>query len=139
MTQRILLCDDEVHIQRAAQVKLARAGYEVHCANDGEEAWQNILQQPPDLLITDCQMPRLGGLELCQRVRQHAPTRQLPIFILTAKGFELEFNQAAQRWGVLELIAKPFSPRELLRSVERVLGPPQTSAPGGQPADLSRC
>ena len=64
MPKRILLCDDEVHILRAAEFKLKRAGYDVQTASDGQEAWEHIQAQPPDILITDCQMPRLDGLGL---------------------------------------------------------------------------
>ena len=52
MTKHILLCDDEVHIVRAAEFKFRKAGYEVRCACNGEEAWSEILQRKPDLLIT---------------------------------------------------------------------------------------
>ncbi|KKK62978.1 hypothetical protein LCGC14_2998950, partial [marine sediment metagenome] len=61
MSKRVLLCDDEIHILRAAEFKLKRAGYEVQTAGDGQEGWEAIEAQKPDILITDCQMPRLGG------------------------------------------------------------------------------
>ena len=122
MAKQVLLCDDEIHIIRAAQIKISRAGYEVVCARDGEEAWALIQQHVPDLLITDCQMPRMNGLELCEKVRQHEASRDLPIFMLTAKGFELAHTEIDEKWGVAQIIAKPFSPRELVQSVERVLG-----------------
>ncbi len=64
MTKRILLCDDEIHILRAAEFKLKKAGYDVRIASDGQEAWEAIQRQKPDILITDCQMPRLDGLGL---------------------------------------------------------------------------
>ena len=69
MPQHILLCDDEPHILGAARYKLAAAGYEVECAADGEEGWQAMCRRRPDLLITDCNMPRLSGLELLERMR----------------------------------------------------------------------
>ena len=55
MTKRILLCDDEIHILRAAEFKLKKAGYDVCIAGDGEAAWEAIQRQKPDVLITDCQ------------------------------------------------------------------------------------
>ena len=66
MPYRILLCDDEIHILRAAEFKLKQAGYEVICASDGQEAWEEIQRAKPDVLITDCQMPRLDGVGLVQ-------------------------------------------------------------------------
>jgi two-component system alkaline phosphatase synthesis response regulator PhoP len=121
MTAKILLCDDEVHIVRAAEFKLARAGYEVRCAADGQEAWEAIERERPDLLITDLQMPRLGGLELIERLRQRSDTSHLPVIVLSAKGFELKPQELAEKWGVLAVVGKPFSPRELLRLVESAL------------------
>ena len=126
MPKRILLCDDEIHILRAAEFKFRRAGYEVRVASDGEEAWERIQEEPPDVLITDCQMPRLDGLGLAQRVRENPATRELPVLLLTAKGFELNAEDLAGRLTVMGVIAKPFSPRELLQKVEQILG---TSAP----------
>ncbi|MBX7167600.1 MAG: response regulator [Pirellulales bacterium] len=120
---RILLTDDEVHILRAAEFKLQRAGYDVVCAGDGEEAWASILQQLPDLVVTDCQMPRLDGFGLCRRIRENPATRQLPIIMLTAKGFEIAADALAEKYGVRELIDKPFSPRELLKVCNEILRP----------------
>ncbi len=88
MGKRILLCDDEIHILRAAEFKLKRAGYDVRVASDGEEGWELIQQEIPDLVVTDCQMPRLDGLALIARAREHEATRDLPFFMLTAKGLE---------------------------------------------------
>ena len=122
MSKRILLCDDEIHILRAAEFKLKKAGYDVQIASDGQEAWEAIERQKPDVLITDCQMPRLDGLGLVQRVRANPQLAGLPIFMLTAKGFELSHDDLAAKWDVRAVIAKPFSPRELLQQVDAALG-----------------
>lgn len=121
MPKRVLLCDDEVHILRAAEFKLARAGYNVQTANDGQAAWELIQEQKPDILITDYQMPRLDGFGLTQRVRENPATRDLPVLMLTAKGYELSHDELADKWNVICVIAKPFSPRELLQTVDRIL------------------
>ena len=120
MTKRVLLCDDEIHILRAAEFKLKRAGYDVQTAGDGQEAWEAIQLQKPDILITDCQMPRLDGIGLVQRVRQNPDTEDLPVLMLTAKGYELSHQEMAEKWNVAAVIAKPFSPRELRQSVDSV-------------------
>jgi DNA-binding response OmpR family regulator len=117
----VLLCDDEVHILRAAEFKLKRAGFVVRCASDGMEAWELIQAECPDILITDCQMPRMDGMQLVQRVREDPRSARLPIIMLTAKGFELTHRELAERWGIAALLSKPFSPREILRCVEQVL------------------
>ena len=71
MTKRVLLCDDEIHILRAADFKIRRGGYDVRTAGDGEEAWEMIQAETPDIVISDCQMPRLDGLGLVARMRQN--------------------------------------------------------------------
>ena len=121
MSKRILLCDDEIHILRAAEFKLKRGGFEVDIAGDGEEGWQKILEHKPDILVTDCQMPRLDGLGLIRRMREHPETREIPALMLTAKGFELSAEELAVQLNVLRVLAKPFSPRELLEIVSGVL------------------
>jgi len=121
MSRTVLLCDDEVHILRAAEFKLKRAGFEVRCAADGQEAWEMIQADCPDLLITDCQMPRMNGIELAERVHTDPTTRGLPVIMLTAKGFELSEDELRDKCGVLAMVSKPFSPRLLLEQVEGIL------------------
>ncbi len=121
MSKRVLLCDDEIHILRAAEFKIKRAGYGVRTAGDGEEAWQLIQDQVPDLLITDCQMPRLDGVRLVRRMRNDHRTANVPVLMLTAKGYELNHEDLASELDVIDVIAKPFSPRELLKRVDAVL------------------
>jgi CheY-like chemotaxis protein len=121
MTATVLLCDDEIHILRAAEIKLKRAGFNVICALDGVEAWELIQENAPDVLVTDCQMPRMDGEELVQHVRSHAPTREIPILMLTAKGFELDQKRLAEEWNVAAVIDKPFSPRQLAQNVTQLI------------------
>ena len=121
MTKRILLCDDELHILRAAEFKFKRAGYDVTCATDGQEGWESIQECRPDIVVTDCQMPRLSGLGLAERIRNTPDTADLPVIMLTAKGFELPSEELRSQYGIRHLMAKPFSPRELFARVEAVL------------------
>lgn len=121
MGRRILLCDDELHILKAAEFKFKRAGYEVVTASDGQQGWEAIEQQLPDLLITDCQMPRMNGLQLAERVKADPKTCHLPVIMLSAKGFELSNAELRDRFGILALVAKPFSPRDLFERVENIL------------------
>ncbi len=132
MTKRILLCDDELHILRAAEFKFKRAGYDVQCAGDGEEAWEMIQQQLPDVLITDCQMPRLDGLELAERIRSNPATAGLPVIMLTAKGYEMSRAELQKKLGISALMAKPFSPRKLLQYVDDLLAEATPAAESGE-------
>lgn len=121
MKKRILLCDDERHILRAVEFIFQRAGYEVQCATDGQEALEMMAESQPDILVTDCQMPRLDGIGLVKALRSNEETRCLPVFLLTAKGFELTDQLASEQLGILEVISKPFSPQALLQKVKMVL------------------
>lgn len=121
MAKRVLLCDDEIHIIRAAEFKLVRAGFEVECAADGQAGWEAIQRHKPDIVITDCQMPRMSGLQLIERIRTTPETADLPVMMLTAKGFELSQQELLVKWNVLSVIPKPFSPRDVLQRVQDAL------------------
>jgi DNA-binding response OmpR family regulator len=133
MLERVLLCDDEIHILRAAEIKLRRAGFDVQIASDGEEAWAIIRAQPPDVLVTDYQMPRLDGFGLTERIRENPSTRSMPVLMLTAKSFEISPEELAEKWNVRGVMAKPFSPRELVQKVQELLR--EQTEPATAPAD----
>ena len=119
--KKVLLCDDDTPILRAAEIKISRAGYEFYCASDGQQGWELIEQVHPDILVTDLQMPRMDGMELSRRVRATPATRHLPILMLTAKGFEVAHEELTEQLGVLAVLPKPFSPRELVRFIDSIL------------------
>lgn len=121
MNKKVLLCDDEVHILRTAEIKVQRAGYDVRVASDGQQAWEMIQAEMPDILVTDVQMPRLDGLALVRRIRENVATQELPVLMLTAKGYELSHADLAEQWQVAGVLAKPFSPRELVSLIDRTL------------------
>jgi len=121
MTARILVCDDEVHIVRAVAFKLTKAGFDVITASDGEEGWKAVLEEKPNLVIVDCQMPYLTGLQLSKRIMEHEETKNIPVLMLTAKGYELSAKAAQSEFGVLKIIYKPFSPRALVDEARKAL------------------
>jgi two-component system, OmpR family, alkaline phosphatase synthesis response regulator PhoP len=120
MSKRILVVDDEDHIRAVVSLKLRNAGFEVLTAVDGEEAAELCRSERPDLIITDFQMPILTGMELCRQLRQDPQTRSIPAILLTARGFDLEPEEMAEA-GIAVVLAKPFSPRELLERVNALL------------------
>jgi CheY-like chemotaxis protein len=128
MPHKILLCDDEAHILRASEFKFERAGFDVRCAADGEEAWESIAADLPDIVVTDLQMPRLDGLGLARRIKDDPRTNHIPIIMLTARGFDLSPEELNNQYGIRVLLSKPFSPRELLRLVDQII-------PGNIPAE----
>ena len=97
-------------------------------ASDGEEAWQAIRQHQPDILVTDCQMPHLNGLQLAERIHQTPETAHLPVIMLSAKGFELQADEICRQFGIRAILAKPFSPRELFQRVEAELAASSVAA-----------
>lgn len=121
MSERtILVADDESHILHVVSLKLRNAGFRVLTARDGAEALELAQQEKPDLLITDYHMPALSGLELCSRLQQDPRTSSIPAIMLTARGYQLE-PQDTEKSGILRMLSKPFSPRELLTTVNEVL------------------
>ena len=128
ITQKtILVADDESHILHVVSLKLSNAGFRVITARDGAEAFELAVQEHPDLLITDYHMPRLSGLELCQKLKQTPETSGIPSIMLTARGYDLEPGDTDQS-GILRMLSKPFSPRQLLATVNEVLGVPAVAA-----------
>lgn len=121
MSHRIVVCDDELHVTRSVSMKLTKAGFDVEAAEDGVGALEAIRREMPSLVITDCQMPRMGGIELCHELRADSRTSQLPVIMLTAKGYEFDHEEMSEL-GLSEIVLKPFSPRELLQTVQQILG-----------------
>ncbi|HSI36805.1 MAG: response regulator [Phycisphaerae bacterium] len=121
MTEKtILVADDETHILAVVSLKLRNAGFTVLTARDGQEALEMAQANQPDLLITDYHMPQLSGIELCQRLKQDPATAGIPAIMLTARGYQLEPADTEQS-GILRMLSKPFSPRQLLTTVNEVL------------------
>ncbi|HAC09131.1 MAG: response regulator [Phycisphaeraceae bacterium] len=118
--RRILVADDEEYIVRVVSFKLESAGYEVVEAIDGADAWSKVRAGDIDLVLTDHQMPLMTGLELAGRIAADPATRHIPVIMLTARGFRLDAEEiVASR--IVELIAKPFSPRGLLDRIRETL------------------
>lgn len=129
MGYRVLICDDEPHIALAVSMKFRNAGFIVQTARDGLDGWLAVRGDPPDLLISDCTMPRMDGLELCRRIRMTPELQDLPIFLLTARGLELDPYVVREQFGIMKIILKPFSPRDLLRDVQTALGLAEATVP----------
>lgn len=118
ITQRILVVDDDPSICRLVKDKLEGAGYEVFTAASGQEALDVIGRRGmPHLAIVDLNMPGMNGFEFCETIQQFA---DLPVIMLSAVDEEETIIQGISRYAE-DYITKPFSPRELLARVERVL------------------
>lgn len=120
MSQRILIVDDEAHIVQVLSLKLRNAGFEVITAGDGEEALELAQKSPPDLIITDFQMPYMTGLELCQALGAEEATRAIPVIMLTARGYALDDDDLVDG-NIRDVLSKPFSPRAVVQQVRDLL------------------
>jgi CheY-like chemotaxis protein len=120
--RRIIIADDETYVTTILAAKLRQAGNDVTTANDGAEAFDLATQDPPNLVITDYQMPVLSGFEMCIKLKQDPRTANVPVLMITARGHHLSPEQLAQT-NIRVLFSKPFSARELLAKVDEVLGP----------------
>ncbi|MCH2139179.1 MAG: response regulator [Phycisphaerales bacterium] len=115
----ILVVDDESHIQHVVSLKLRNAGYLVETAADGEEALHAIAARIPDLIVTDLQMPYLDGIGLCRALLDSPDTNEVPVIVLTARGYALG-EEAVELPNVSAVLSKPFSPRAILDVVSDI-------------------
>lgn len=122
MSQRILVVDDEAHIVQVLSLKLRNAGYEVLTAVDGEEGFELATKHGPDLIITDFQMPYMTGLELCKELAGKPATCNIPVLMLTARGYALDPEDLAIG-NIRDVLSKPFSPRAVVEQIQRILKP----------------
>lgn len=111
--KRILVADDESHMIRVIKLFLERAGYKVDTASNGQEALDSILLDPPDLLLTDINMPRMTGQQLCMELQKQLPERKFPIFVMTSMT-ERESRDWTQMICNTSLLEKPLSMRLLI-------------------------
>ena len=119
-TRRVLVVDDEIHIVQVVAIKLRNNGFEVFTAENGAEAMEMVGRQKPDVIVTDYQMPVMTGLELVENLRNESGTADIPVIMLTARGFAIEEEQR-DRLRIAACLSKPFSPREVLQCIEDVL------------------
>jgi DNA-binding response OmpR family regulator len=121
MAKRVLVVDDEPNIVMSLRFLMEREGFEVEVAPTGEAALEALGQAPADLVLLDVMMPKLDGFEVCQRIRGNPVWAGTKIVMLTAKGREVERDKGLAL-GADEYVTKPFSTRELVARVKRILG-----------------
>lgn len=112
--KKVLVVDDEQAIIDVLVYNLKKEGYETLEANDGEKAVSIALSEKPDLMLLDIMLPKLDGLSVCKRVKNHL---NIPILMLTAKDEEID-KIVGLELGADDYITKPFSVRELMARVK---------------------
>lgn len=121
MKRKILVVDDEVAIVRVLKDRLEMEGYEVLTAYDGSEGVEIARKELPDLIIMDITMPNMDGLTAARKLREQPETSRIPIVMLTARGQESD-EKAGYQAGAILYFTKPFSTRQLVREIRKILG-----------------
>jgi CheY-like chemotaxis protein len=125
--RRILIVDDDESVRSLLRATLPPEDYEIEEAVDGDQALTNLEGRTPDLVLLDWQMPGRHGALVLEELKQRYPT--LPVIVLTAE-IAAHHRNLAEALRVDVFLTKPFSPLELLETVERLLG-----GTGQQPVD----
>lgn len=120
MAKRVLVVDDEPNIVLSLEFLMRRAGFDVQVARSGGEALKALEGDPPDLMLLDVMMPEFDGYEVCERIRARPEWRGTKIIMLTARGREAE-RERGLALGADAYVTKPFSTRELVEQVKRML------------------
>ncbi len=130
MKPQILVVDDEPDAVELVAFNLKAAGYDVVAATDGEEALKQARALSPSLIVLDLMLPEVDGLEVCKILRRDPQTSGIPILMLTAKAAEID-RVLGLELGADDYVTKPFSPRELVLRIKRLLrsGPPAEEKP----------
>jgi two-component system, OmpR family, response regulator VicR len=118
---RILCIEDEAEMIDLIRIILGRKGFEVTGASGGEEGLKKISEHKPDLVLLDLMMPDMDGWEVYQQMKADEKTKDIPVIVVTAKAQSIDKVLGLHIAKVDDYIAKPFSPEDLLASVERVL------------------
>jgi len=119
--KRILCIEDEQEMIDLIRLILTRRGFEVKGANGGKEGLEAIRTQRPDLVLLDLMMPDMDGWEVYQQMKADEQMRNIPVIVVTAKAQSIDKVLGLHIAKVDDYIAKPFSPQELMNSVEGVL------------------
>src|SRR5476649_1176419 len=133
MPKNLLLADDSKTIQTAVSMTFAREDVQLVMAEDGEAALQKAREQKPDLILADVSMGRLGGYELCQRVRADPALKDVPVLLLGG-GTPIDPTRA-MAVGANGHIPKPFDSGKLIEQVKQILANPKAAmVPAAPPA-----
>lgn len=121
MSKTIMIVDDAVSIRGLASMTLENSGYKVIEACDGKNALDKISEQKVNMVITDINMPNMGGIELIKALKTNSRYKFIPVVILTKEN-EPELKRQGQASGAKAWINKPFKPKTILNVVQKIIG-----------------
>ena len=119
--KQILCIEDEPEMIDLIRIILNRHNFEVQGANGGREGLEKVKESPPDLILLDLMMPDVDGWEVYQQIKADEKTSNIPIIIVTAKAQNIDKVLGLHIAKVDDYISKPFSPKDLLASVQKIL------------------
>ncbi len=123
MNKKLLIVDDEPHIRMLIEQTLEDLeddGVELLFAENGEQALDIIKKEQPNLVFLDVMMPKMNGMEVCQKVKKELKLTEVYIILLTAKGQEVD-RQKGLDMGADRYMTKPFDPDEMLAVAEEII------------------
>ena len=122
MGKNILIVDDDSSIQELLRIILTKNGYTVHQATDGEEAIHRYMEVNPDLVISDISMPKGDGFNVAIIIRSKEKEKKVPILLISAFYDDHANVKNAERCGADAFLPKPFTQKQLIEAVEKLLG-----------------
>ena len=122
----ILVVDDEPEIHTVLGKLLSKEGYTVESAYSAEEAYKAVAEAHPDLIILDIMMPRVSGIEVCNKLKSDPATREILILIVSARDAQDDRIEGLTH-GADDYVSKPFHLRSLVRKIEHMLAKKQAS------------
>jgi CheY-like chemotaxis protein len=128
MSLKVLAVDDEPLVRTLMQFSLKQGGFQFELASNGRQALEKVASFDPDLILLDVMMPGMSGIEVCLRLKRDDATKKIPIIFVTALP-----NNVAKLYGAETQIQKPFTPSDLVHTVQTIW-----EARGGPIADGSR-
>ncbi len=120
MKTTIYIVEDDGDIAELIDFNLSVQGYETKVISNGDEAYDLIIEYPPDLLLLDLSLPGLSGIEIAKYIRSNPEVKDLPIIMLTARSQETD-KIIGLKTGADDYITKPFSVKELTARIEAIL------------------
>ena len=121
-TKKLILCiEDDQEMIDLIRLILSRHGFDVRGATGGKEGLEIIRKEHPDLILLDLMMPEMDGWEVYQQMKADETIKNIPVIIVTAKAQSIDKVLGLHIAKVDDYISKPFSPQELLSSIESVL------------------
>lgn len=121
-SRRIIYIEDEQEMIDLVRLILSRKGFEVIGANGGREGLDLVRADPPDLILLDLMMPDMDGWDVYQQIKADEKTSGIPVIVVTAKAQSIDKVLGLHIAKVEDYISKPFSPKDLVSSVQKILG-----------------